>query len=796
MNIKAIISHTETIINELSLQMKFVSKNKLLNKSKLDERIVDEYTLRHLVEKTESQINSLELKFKNIVEEKSYLTDKQLLLTEKLQNINSELYDKKSRYEIFMELKNNFDGYYKPVKSILNEKKKYPNKFRGVRGPIGELMSVIPQYETAIEVALGNSIQSIVTTNELDAQEAIEYLKEKKDGRATFLPISTIKTKQNISNINSILNDKGVVGLAIELITYDEEFKNIFISLLGRIIVVDNMTTAIKINKQSNYSFRIVTLSGEILSTGGSITGGSIASKNSNIFNKNREIEELQTFIRDISVRQNELQAQISELNGKIIDNNNNMDMFNNVKQEYNLKLSSENQRLLQLKKEIEEFINIELTLNVQEKENYEKLNRSQKELDLKQNEFTLAEDTTNKLKIKLEQAQKSILYDKQEKDLSGAELTSIKIDINVVIQKINSTEINISRITKDIELLQQTISTNENNKISMEKQILDKKEQIAINKSSIEYIYQDHVNLISENTKLNDDKLSNLENLKVCESKQKERNSDISNLNNELVRLSMKKEQIESENNKLFSSMWDKYNITHRRALEVETLNLPLGELKSDEKKMSLNIQNLGIVNINAIDEYADVKDRYEFLSSQRNDILNAEEKLVDIIKELTNLMSNQFKEQFEIISVNFTKVFGDMFNGGSARLVLSDNKNILESNIDIEAQPPGKKLVNMSLLSGGERSLTATSLLFAILVMKPSPFCILDEVEAALDDANVNRYATFIKNFAFGTQFIIITHRKGTMESADALYGITMQEKGVSKLVSVKFTEGEGAI
>ncbi len=707
-------------------------------------------------------------------------------LSEEINVYEKELAEKESRLSLLKEMEYEHEGFFNSVKNILLEKSKNNPDFRGVCGAVGELVYVEKKYETAIEIALGDGIQHIVTENENDAKVSIKYLKEKKLGRATFLPLTTVRKRERNFEFDKLILKEGVLGSAKNLITYDKKYENVFSSLLEKILIVDNLENGLKLSKEINQKYKIVTLSGEVLSTSGSITGGSVSKKTTNIFARTREISEISSYIAELKEKlikkQNELVEKKESLGDILISleecskeqndidillltGNEKLASFKNLYLEKETKIKSFDSTRIKIEDDIKTFSSKITCLN-------DNLNNNEKEIKL--------------LEEKISKFTSDVDFDKTGRDELNNIITQKKV-------RINDLENNIDILNKDIynseEIINSILIKNEEakkKKVSAVEFLNNKNEEITKIKDEI-------INL-DQKSKFCKEEISNLIekrndiNLKTesLSSQAEENYRNISMLENDLYRIISKTENLTREKEYIVNSIWENYEITYEDVKNTET-DISQRKAESEAKSIKQKIKNLGNINVNSIEEYKEVKERLDFLSEQRDDILETEEKLEKLIKELSTMMKDKFRAEFSKISDSFNQVFSELFGGGKAYLSLENEIDILNSNIEIVVQPPGKKLQNMQLLSGGEKALTAISLLFSILKLKPSPFCILDEIEASLDDANVTRYSDFLKKLSNDTQFIVITHRKGTMEAADVMYGITMQEQGISKPVSV---------
>lgn len=708
-----------------------------------------------------------------------------------LEDGNRKITEKKSRFHLLSEMEKEHEGFFKSVKSVLKLKEKGYPQFQGIHGAVGELLHVEQRYETAIEIALGGSLQNIVTTEEQDAKKAIDYLKQNNLGRATFLPMSAVKGKDLGSEKNKLCQEQGYLGIAKELVRYDKQYEGIMSNLLGKVIIMENLDTAVLLAKKYHHAYRIVTLDGDIMNPGGAMTGGSMAKKLSNVFGRSREIKELQEEIIQIQQKITKSEEQKKDCQNKLEEFQSYTEEFREEGREIHINILSAKQDIEQTNANLTEQKEKLQYYHVEEKQLEEQCSSAKNNIQHSTEDLSRLEQEIQEIDEKLAGFQSTMQSGKSDREALLNEITELKIKIANYEQGQEAAKENLKRIEneikeahEDILSIQSEIKTNEFGKEEKkkEKEILLIKigEQKQEQEKKQSYLYQ-----LTEERK----EISEKQNL--LEQEAEEKQESISKMKNELFKLETKKENTMTERQRIFNEIWDEYEITYQSAKKYELENQSLHQLQKETKELKGKMKALGSVNVDAIEKYKEIKERYEFLERQREDILSAEEKLRSIISDLSSLMEIQFQEQFALISQNFNIVFQEMFGGGKAYLKLSDEENILESGIEIIAQPPGKNLQNMMLLSGGERALTAIAILFSILKMKPSPFCILDEIEAALDDANVKRFANYLKRFSGDTQFIVITHRKGTMEAADVMYGITMQEQGVSKVVSVKFSE-----
>ena len=700
-------------------------------------------------------------------------------------NKESELRLKQTRRDFLIETEKEKEGYIKSVKLLLNEIENNKQFSKGVHGTLGDLISVKEKYQTAIEIALGGSIQNIITDSENEAKRLVQLLKDKNLGRVSFLPITTVKGSK-LTNINKN-GIKGIEGIASDLLDYNEQYNGIIQSLLGRTVIVDNMDNAVELARANKYGFRIVTLEGDVVSNTGSISGGSIQKKTVNILGRKKEIDALAD--------------DIQKLENEIIKIKEDKDTFkksveNSIKEYEQIQ---EKQKIIEIRyateKERLDNINNELS-KIKKKRDLVKENISKNDDDKAkclelQNKIKEQIESINsqneQLNIEINEYNLNNKEDQEYIDNLNFDITNLKISVNSFDESETSIDEFVGRIDQDIK----NNNTSRDNKMKQIKKIEEDNEKlnqkIEKTKKQIDDLVKQVSNSRTDLDKLKEDKKEQTTELEQIEESIEKQRDDIEGLKNNYSRLDVKKSKIELELNQVVTKMWDEYELTPNNTEGIEKVTEP-NKVQKQVNQLRDEIKELGSVNIDSIKEYSDTKQRYDFLCEQRLDLEASSSKLRKIITEMTNTMKKQFSAKFKTINKNFGEVFKELFGGGKASLILDDESNILECGIEIQVQPPGKKLQSMSLLSGGERAFTAIALLFAILKINPSPFCVLDEIEAALDDVNVIRFANYLKHYTESTQFLVITHRKGTMEAADTVYGITMEEKGISKLLSMK--------
>jgi chromosome segregation protein len=706
----------------------------------------------------------------------------------KYNHIQGQYLSEKSRLESLMNLTERYEGYGNSIKKVMERKSQTP----GIIGVVADIIKVGKAYETAIETALGGSIQNVVTEDEATAKNLINYLKQNKLGRATFLPLTNMSAGTGFHN-DKVLKEPGVLGIASKLVESDHKFHALFDYLLGKIIVVDQIDNATYLAKKYNYSLRIVTLEGELLTPGGSISGG--AYKNSsNLLGRRREIDELEELVSSLDQQTKELLLQRDEARDRRTQLRQKLEGIKITLQE---KFLEQNTAKMNLDREMAKKAELEAVFEDYTKELQEIEAQAR---DLKESLSKLTISLTQNIQfnkdkeIRIEQLNRLLEEERSKEQTASDKASALKLELSSLEQNSQFLLEHVKRVKNDIEKIyeeeatlkadikkasiivtgkQQLIEQTELMLENYHQQITELEVQIKNRTSEREHITSVHKNFFTKR-----EELSNL----------------MSELDKECYRLNSQKEKLQEQSDQQMSYMWEEYELTYTSAVNYPIdPEINLSQAKKLIAEIKFKIKELGDVNVNAIEDYKNLSERYEFLQTQKEDLIKAEEALLQIISELDTEMRKQFEEKFKAINEQFDVVFKELFGGGKADLELTESDDILEAGIRINAQPPGKKLQNMMQLSGGEKALTAISLLFAIQNLKPSPFCLLDEIEAALDDSNVNRFAKYLHKLTKDTQFIIITHRRGTMAAADILYGITMQEKGVSTLVSVSLIENE---
>ena len=736
----------------------------------------------------ESKRNSILKSLEEINVKKQSSDQKIKAYNTQINQLENEMRIKESRLRFLVETEKEKEGYVKSVKSLLKDCENVKELGKGMHGVLANIIDVPEQYQTAIEMSLGMSLQNIVTDTEQDAKRLVEHLRKNNLGRASFLPIASVRGKK-LDKIKG--KENGVIGIASDLIKFDKKYEQIIVSLLGRTVIVDNMDNAIKVAKQNGYTFRIMTLDGDMINPSGAITGGSVAKKTVNILGRSKEIEKLQKEIKDIKQKIEKIKQEKQDFENSIEDTIEMATSLEKELQEIDITYATEKQKVVAIDENIEK-LEKRLQKLKDEEQQLEKLKEEAK--NTKQEIEKEIEELTNQneelTKVITEFAELNKDNQKYVDDLNF-DITNLKISVSSFDESEASIEEMKERINMDIE---NTLKSIENKKLQIEQIRSDNfnlQETIKETKQKIENIKEEVKNSGNKIEELKNDRQDKNKKLSEQEDEISEKFKVIEDLKSQIVKIDVKKTKLEEDIQSIINKMWEEYELTPNNITEEYKKPENVALTQKRVNSLRSDIRNLGSINIDSIEEYKNTKERYDFMCEQRVDLENTMAKLRKMIQEMTTTMKQQFKEQFELINKNFAEVFKELFGGGNASLKLEDEENILDCGIEITVQPPGKKLQNMMLLSGGEKAFTAIALLFAILKINPAPFCVLDEIEAALDDVNVYRFAEYLKKFSKDTQFLVITHRKGTMEAADTVYGVTMEESGISKLLSMKLAK-----
>ena len=782
---QANISTIEANLENIEKRKKQIATEIDFNISELDSTRLTKEEIAKVFYEIEDKKNKA-TKSLNEISSKSEETERKIKeYDDTINKLSSEYRIKESRLKFLKETEREKEGYIRSVKNLLLDCEKDNSLKKGLHGVLASILKTPKEYETAIEMTLGAALQNVVTETEQDAKKLVEHLRKNNLGRASFLPISTVKGKKlekyNSKNIN------GIQGIASDLVEYNKKYEQIVLSFLGRTVIVDDMDTAIALAKQNNYSFRIVTLKGDLINPSGAITGGSVAQKTVNILGRAREIEDLEKELKKINSKIEKIQQEKEEY---LNDSESVLEEINSLEkslQEIDIVYAADKQKLIAVEENIDriqkrlEKLKAEKTELEKQKEEEVK-NKEQEEADIKR----ISEENIE-LNAIIEQFANLNKDNQTYIDDLNMDVTNLKISVSSFDESESSIDEMVERINLDIE----------NNNSSIESKI-KQKENIKLDNETLENNIKELLEKINEidekvnnsGNQVNELKAQRIEKNNSLSKAEKDYESQfevIEGLKEQIVKIDVKKSKLEQDIEDVVNKLWEEYELTPNNVGEYQKPENVQSTTKQVNKLRS-QIKELGSINVDSIEEYNTTKQRYDFMCEQRLDLEDGIAKLKKVIQDMTSTMKTQFAKQFEIINKNFGEVFKELFGGGKAELILTDPENILECGIDIHVQPPGKKLQNMTLLSGGEKAFTAIALLFAILKINPSPFCVLDEIEAALDDVNVFRYADYLKKFTNNTQFLVITHRKGTMEAADTVYGITMEENGISKLLSMK--------
>lgn len=754
---------------------------------------VEQDSLHHIDLMIENKMNLIEQRHK--IEEALVISNQQLqMLNEKLKTDHANIQTLISKLAMLTELKKDYDGFQLSVKHIMLDTNVQKDIKERICGVIAEMIQVPHEFEKAIETSLGPALQYIVTETPQESQYLIEYLRKNRYGRATFLPLTAIKGRNLHEDERKLLSQKGIVGIASDLIGYDPKYKEIFSSLLSRTVIVDNLDIAIALAKKSRYGFRIATLEGDIINTGGSMTGGSMQSKFSSILGRGREITETNENLTAFQVKYKQLMVQIENMNSNKKKIEEQLSTIQTEMHKIEIDHVKEFEQLKKIRENIQIF-DIEIVKLGKENE------QLQVDLDDLDTHITHFEKQQIKLETQNSGTQRQVLHSqenidklKREKEVGMQELTSSRIQLVTLRNRYQNHIDEKQQIEKELMSFAENINSKRIEYENNDDKIVELTNCIENQKQKMEnhIIQLDNLNRVLQDKQLQRETIVN--EVKTLEADKKGLQVEISDCMEKRYRIELQIAKLDVDLENLQNHIWDDYEISYRNALPYQDDQLVAHQLSNDIAKIKKEIKELGNINVNAIEEYKKLQERHSFLQAQCSDLVQAQIHLRGIISELLSMMETQFRQQFVLMNENFNQVFQKLFNGGKAELILQNETDILNCGIEINAQPPGKKLQSLLLLSGGERALTAIALLFAILDLKPTPFCLLDEIEATLDDTNINNFAHYLQEYAQKTQFVIITHRKGTMEASNTLYGISMEEKGISRMISVKLSEKVG--
>ena len=783
--VKEKVARYDTMLENINLRRTELRQKYLSEKSEEQKALEEQKVLSEQEKTVSDNLSDNQKKLDRLEADLRAKTDRSGTVRSEMNRYSQDIIRLKSRHESLRNLTERYEGYGVSIKKVMEQKEKNPK----IIGVVADIIEVESSYETAIETALGGSIQNIVTEDEETAKRMIAFLREGKLGRATFLPISSVTGRGSVNP--DALREKGVIGIASELVKTDPKYKGVIDSLLGRTIVAENIDAAIAIARKYKQSLRLVTPQGELINPGGAMTGGAFRN-NSNLLGRKRELDELSEQIAETTKKYSELKKEDAELSMQRESLKEQRNQYQAVIQKLTIEKNSVSINLKQTETKLSA---LEGSFTSIKKENDE-LDTQVERIDTNKAELF---DTEKQQKEAIQQHEEAIARLEKEGEAADTEhrrfeeqLAEAQLSLGTVTQRDEFYQNDIRRLQADIQRQEDEkalILSRSGERVKeaeeLAKTINDTKDRIEKNQNSLKEIAEKQKEYQKQKEKIN-------QTHKSFFAKREQLSDDIAGLDKEAFKLRSILEKLEESKDSLSAYMWEEYELTYSETEKIrEDVEQSPAEMKKEIAAVKQKIKALGEVNVSAIEEYKEVFERYTFLKSQHDDIIKAEENLRGVIADLDQAMKETFSKKFGEIRAMFSKVFKELFGGGKADLELVDEEDLLETGIVINAQPPGKKLQNMMQLSGGEKSLTAIALLFAIQSLKPSPFCLLDEIEAALDDSNVTRFAKYLKKLTKDTQFIVITHRKGTMECADILYGITMQEKGVSTLVSVNLIE-----
>ena len=747
---------------------------KLKYKEELLKEIQDE------INNKKEKIEDLKNKVNNYYENLRKLKEDNQNLNTKMQNNNYALKEYSSKLNVYIDMENHYEGFNRGVKEVLKNK-----NLKGIYGALGQVVTVPQKYEKAIEAALGAYMQNIITADENSAKAAINYLKHNKIGRVTFLPMNIIKSKK----INNIQTRTNIIGIASDLISYDDKYRDILENILGRTIVIDNIDEGIKFARETGHKYKVVTLEGEILNPGGSLTGGSLKTSG-NILSRKRLInefnEKIKTTKEDASI-----QEKLVSIEKDIISCKENIQSYEEEMKNLDKELIFSNSSYSRYEEEINNFLSSMKKLENEKQNLGSNLSYTLQKKEVLESQIKDIDDKHKNNKENIE-----TLNEELNKESEIYEAEKSKFD-NINLQLTKDKEI-LKSFNADMERIKEYLNQLHSKKLLIEKENNEEENEIKDIDEKIILENREKENLknqLNENNKGLENKKIARENLKqnLDDNNIKLKNIDkqFMELKEAIFKVESKIEKLESNKESNNFKLFEDYNLTYLQAIELRDDEIEINKKILDSIKK--DIRSLGNVNVDSIEEYKETKERYDFYSEQKEDLQKSIEAIEEIIAELEEHMKVQFKEEFDKINENFKYVYNRLFGGGEGNLTILDEENILESDIEITAKPPGKKMKNLSLLSGGEKALTAISILFSILLAKPTPFCILDEIEAPLDDSNIARFGKFLKELTSTTQFIAVTHRRGTMEAADYIYGVTMEQRAISKVIALSLNEAE---
>lgn len=779
------ISNQDVLIENLDKRQKSVKQELTTVISELDEARDNKQEMGKGFHEIESKKEKMEQTLKEKADLKLKCMNKVKEFDDSINSLTYDLRMKDSRLRFLIETEKEKEGYTKSVKALLNDCEKNSLLQKGTEGILANLISVKKEYETAIEMCLGQTLQNVVTETEEDAKKLVEHLRKNNLGRASFLPISSIRGKKLDRMIKN--NLEGIIGIASDLVKCDKKYEQIVLNLLGRTVVVENMDSAIALSKMNSYSFRVVTLQGDIISPSGAITGGSVQTKTVNILGRSREIEELENNIKELENKIKEESKKKEEYSVSITDVIEEVSRLEKEMQDTEVVYATEKQKMVSIEENINKLEARRDKLKEENNQIDEQRVKANETKAKKQEEIQNLNNQIDELNSVIEEFAVNNKENQKYIDDLNFDITNLKISVSSFDESGTSIDEMLERIKLDIENNNSSIQNKNENIAQIFKENETLENRITELNAQIEQIKSDVENSSTKVDELKNKRVEKNSKLSETENEINNQFNTIEGLKEQIVKIDVKKTKLEQDLEQVVNSLWEEYELTPNAVTEYKRPD-NIAQTQKEVNHIRNKIKDLGSINVDSIEEYKKTKERYDFMCEQRADLDETAGKLRNIISDMTDTMKKQFADKFRQINKNFNEVFVELFGGGKAELILEDENNILECGIDIQVQPTGKKLQNMMLLSGGEKAFTAIALLFAILKINPAPFCILDEIEAALDDVNVYRFAEYLKKFSKETQFLVITHRKGTMEAADTVYGVTMEENGISKLLSIK--------
>jgi len=741
-----------------------------------------------LTTKREFKAKKREVKDKE--EERTNLQEKLQGLQEKYNQLKAKQNNYQSKLDVLKGMQEKYQGYYRGVKRLLQYHKDNP-EFAKVYGVVAELLTVPKKFETAIEVALGSRLQNIVVDQEVDAKKSINYLKKNKAGRATFLPLNLVTPRDLRKSEAKALNNSGALGTAAEIIEYKDKFDPVVKNLLGRIIIASDIDSAIAISRKTNQRVKVVTLEGEVINPGGSMTGGSSHNNNANLLSRGRQIEELAEKVQEADLKLNKIEDKGIDVRNRLVVLEEEIKGEEDLIHKLDLDLTGKRKDYQQLEREISRLETIKSQLNKYLKALRKELEGLKRDEENVKKEVSFLTNGNQSIEGTIASIDEKIKEIEIKKEDYNQEITDLKVKIATIKQEKLNLEQEGERIKNNI----QQAKTSINQKEDEIKKLTRRKDNLADQKTNLvsqkEEMYQQKDRLEEKLNTLQEDRTGLSAEINQLQQDSKGIRKELNEVQAELNDYEVKEAQLEVKLENISDKLIENYEVeVEERIKERESID-SYEEVETRIDQLKKKINKLGHVNLGAIEEYATLKERFDFMQEQYTDLIEAKESLTEVIEEMNETMQKKFEDAFRKIKVEFEDIFTDLFRGGQAELLLDEPDDLLETGIEINAQPPGKKLQKLSLMSGGEKALTAIALIFALLKVNPSPFYILDEIDAPLDEANVDHFAEFLKEFASIAQFILITHRKGTMKVADTLYGVSMQESGVSKMVSLKLSE-----